>query len=590
MRRILLSAILIVISIAPIFAFQSSPVLADSPTYEDFTTYTEVDEGGTVTKNTSRITYTNFDPRDVKGYVYYDKGANYFNSDFEHLFTAAPTSGSYSVFICPWVLANAVGDLHELELANENYLYVLFVWTSNTEITMYLGEHYSGSYYADTYIGGEGNIYYYKVVRNESVGANGTLYAYIYSDSTRTTLLDTLTVALHSKVDFRYDYAISSYDYNAAKPTCTGYIENMSLGTEVSYSLTTTSSAGGNVTTPGEGTYDYSANESVNIKATADTCYHFVNWTGDTATIANVSAASTTINMSTTNKSITANFAITQYTLTYTAGAGGIIAGTNPQTVNCGSNGSEVTAVPNACYYFVNWSDAVATANRTELNVSADLNVTANFASYTYEEPTTLTCNPTSTSIELNWILGLNTSGAYIRYKVGSYPLTLFDGNLIGTVNGTSYEHTGLTPGNSYFYKVWGINGNCISTNSTTVICTTYYGAGAGTTPSAPDAPDNWTGQLDDTELADLPVYEFGNLVADEGGIPYSTFWGIGIMGVMIVIALICYNKTHNLFLTCLSITIGLLALGALKVIPFFLVGLFVIIALVVTVKEGREI
>ena len=35
----------------------------------------------------------------------------------------------------------------------------------------------------------------------------------------------------------------------------------------------------------------------------------------------------------TANKSVTANFAINTYTLTYTAGANGTITGTSPQTV-----------------------------------------------------------------------------------------------------------------------------------------------------------------------------------------------------------------------------------------------------------------
>ena len=46
--------------------------------------------------------------------------------------------------------------------------------------------------------------------------------------------------------------------------------------------------------------------------------------------------------------SVTANFAINTYTLTYTAGANGTITGTSPQTVNYGADGTAVTAVPTA--------------------------------------------------------------------------------------------------------------------------------------------------------------------------------------------------------------------------------------------------
>ena len=61
----------------------------------------------------------------------------------------------------------------------------------------------------------------------------------------------------------------------------------------------------------------------------------------------------------TADVSVTANFAINTYTLTYTAGANGTIAGTTPQTVNYGANGTLVTAVPNTGYHFVEWSDGV---------------------------------------------------------------------------------------------------------------------------------------------------------------------------------------------------------------------------------------
>ena len=82
----------------------------------------------------------------------------------------------------------------------------------------------------------------------------------------------------------------------------------------------------------------------------------------------------------TANKSVTANFAINTYTLSYTAGSGGTISGTSPQTVNYNASGSAVTAVPNAGRAFISWSDGVMTAARTDSNVTASKSVTANFA------------------------------------------------------------------------------------------------------------------------------------------------------------------------------------------------------------------
>jgi len=66
-------------------------------------------------------------------------------------------------------------------------------------------------------------------------------------------------------------------------------------------------------------------------------------------------------------------------TLTYTAGAGGTISGTTPQTVNYGANGTAVTAVPATNYIFVNWSDTNTINPRTDTNVTGNIAVTANF-------------------------------------------------------------------------------------------------------------------------------------------------------------------------------------------------------------------
>jgi len=75
----------------------------------------------------------------------------------------------------------------------------------------------------------------------------------------------------------------------------------------VSHNLTISSTAGGNVTTPGEGTFTYGQGTVVDLVASPDSGYRFVSWTGDVGTVNNTTAASTTITMN-GNYSITANF------------------------------------------------------------------------------------------------------------------------------------------------------------------------------------------------------------------------------------------------------------------------------------------
>jgi hypothetical protein len=45
-----------------------------------------------------------------------------------------------------------------------------------------------------------------------------------------------------------------------------------------------------------------------------------------------------------------------------------------------GGNGSAVTAVPDAGYYFTIWSDSILTAARTDTGITANLTVNATFS------------------------------------------------------------------------------------------------------------------------------------------------------------------------------------------------------------------
>jgi len=97
-------------------------------------------------------------------------------------------------------------------------------------------------------------------------------------------------------------------DVNAATTTITMNGDYSVTASFVAvHSLTIASTAGGQVTTPGEGTFAYDLRAVVNLIATAATGYRFAGWTGDMGAVANVNAASTTITMQ-GDYSITASF------------------------------------------------------------------------------------------------------------------------------------------------------------------------------------------------------------------------------------------------------------------------------------------
>jgi hypothetical protein len=88
----------------------------------------------------------------------------------------------------------------------------------------------------------------------------------------------------------------------------------------VQYQLTLSSTEGGSVITPGEGTFTYNAGTVVNIAVKADKGYSFDNWTGDVATL-DCQCHSTTVTMN-GNYVITANFKATRMCFIATAAYG----------------------------------------------------------------------------------------------------------------------------------------------------------------------------------------------------------------------------------------------------------------------------
>jgi hypothetical protein len=73
------------------------------------------------------------------------------------------------------------------------------------------------------------------------------------------------------------------------------------------FDLTISSTEGGSVAIPGEGTFGYDAGTVVELVVEASDGYQFVEWTGDVDTISDVTAVATNITMS-GNYSITASF------------------------------------------------------------------------------------------------------------------------------------------------------------------------------------------------------------------------------------------------------------------------------------------
>ena len=145
----------------------------------------------------------------------------------------------------------------------------------------------------------------------------------------------------------------------------------------VKYTLTVTASEGGTVNNTG-GTYN--ENSNVSITAIADAGYEFTSWSGDASGTDNP----LTVSMN-SNKTITANFIRTQYTLSI----GKIGEGTITQEVISSDKTSEeynsgdvvrLIATPSGGSIFNSWSgSSTETTNQIDITIDGTKSVTATF-------------------------------------------------------------------------------------------------------------------------------------------------------------------------------------------------------------------
>ncbi len=146
------------------------------------------------------------------------------------------------------------------------------------------------------------------------------------------------------------------------------------------HTITATASVGGSITPSGEVNVAHGSNQAFAISP--DEGYHIDDVLVDEISIGAVSSY-VFFNV-TKDYTIHADFAINTYTLIYKAGENGVLTGATEQTVEYGQDGTPVEAHPYEGHHFVQWSDGRTDNPRTDINVTDDLEVTAEFAINTY--------------------------------------------------------------------------------------------------------------------------------------------------------------------------------------------------------------
>lgn len=208
------------------------------PSLEDYTGYTEVDEGADITVAAAKIDFTAL-PRNVTSYVYKDEGAAHFSGDFEHRFSCNIASGAVGLSaVALWMVANDLGDYAALTTAEKSFVRFVSLYNpSGADNFQLLIRETAATTGNDTSIAYTAGVtYFVRIVRDDDGGATnkGQYTAYIatgnYDDEDCGVLFDTLVADCSAEQnDFRYIYALCSYD-DALTNNQTGYVQNLDLG------------------------------------------------------------------------------------------------------------------------------------------------------------------------------------------------------------------------------------------------------------------------------------------------------------------------------------------------------------------------
>ena len=188
--------------------------------YENLTTYTEVDSDGDFTITPLSLTFDSV-RQDAVSYVYYDFGLNYFGNfkiEFEVEVSASTPTVPDGVHIG---LSNTIGTVNDWVVAN-NGIMVDTYFSGGNAITRVMD---LDTFSFDPYGWASGSFvkHYFRLYR---VGT--TLTCEIYSNSARTTLVDTLSITTDTDA-YRYMYAMASSDAGDAPATITGINEKFEV-------------------------------------------------------------------------------------------------------------------------------------------------------------------------------------------------------------------------------------------------------------------------------------------------------------------------------------------------------------------------
>lgn len=195
---------------------------------QNFTTYTETDTASKLSVTANTITATLLDT-DETAYVYKDFTASYFSSDFEHNIEVCCTATDGLADVYLWAVTNSVTALGTLVATPTNKVLALRFDAATRYLTLVEGDGTNIDTTSGTVALTVGTPYYIRICRDETVGTYGTLYAYIYTDSSCCTLVEVISHTLEIKTDFRYLFAFSGKENGTGNKYWSGTVSYLTL-------------------------------------------------------------------------------------------------------------------------------------------------------------------------------------------------------------------------------------------------------------------------------------------------------------------------------------------------------------------------
>lgn len=200
----------------------------------DYTLATEVsDPDSNFSIAPSKITIANLDFSHVS-YVAFDDGVNHYDGDIDHNVEVQQDVSALVSTNSFWGIANVLDSFGGFATSSNGYdgIFARLVRSGGAGIyTCALDEFDGGTRYSANSISlGSDVLHYMNCIRDENVGTYGTAYDSVYSDVSHTTLIDEVSIALHSsKKDYRYNYASQNWFTGSSGNHYNGFVQNTDI-------------------------------------------------------------------------------------------------------------------------------------------------------------------------------------------------------------------------------------------------------------------------------------------------------------------------------------------------------------------------